>query len=189
MQKRFFPSDHEIILENRLHSVTPRGAEAQTHSFNEVFFPPAPELWDKLQAQWKSVMNSCKLATQGDARCLYPGVPEGFVSWWLFLSLSESAGVFICIFKYPTGAGEEGAKPESPPWQEAALAQASDAGLDPQATRGNARMDLGRGWGCLSYGAGDFRPLAGKVKGSFPCVLGRGLVGSIPRAPVISSSL
>lgn len=84
------------------------------------------------------MINSCRLeSTQGDARCLYPGTPKGFVSWWLFLSLSGSAGVFICIFKNLLGAGEEGAKPESPPWKEAALAQASDAGLDPQETRGN----------------------------------------------------
>lgn len=108
------------------------------------------------------------MATQGDAHCLYLGAPEGVVSWWLFLSLSEIAGVFICILKHLLGAGEERAKPVSPPWQEAAPAQASDAGLDPQETRGSAKVDLGRGWGCLSHGPGGFRPLAGKVKGSFP---------------------
>lgn len=71
------------------------------------------------------------------------------MSWWLFLSLSESAGAFICILKYLLGAGEERARPESPPWQEAAFAQASDAGLDPQATRGNGWIINGwiiNGW-------------------------------------------
>lgn len=88
---------------------------------------------------------------QGKTRCFYLGSARGarcgFGSWWLFLSLSESAGVFIYIFKYLVGSGEEGAKPETPPGQAAALAQAADAGLDPQAPRGNAETDLGIGWG------------------------------------------
>lgn len=101
------------------------------------------------------MINFCNLATQGDARCLYPGSTRGagpgFASWGLFPSLSESAGVFIYVFKHVIGSGEEGAKPETPPWQAAALAQAADAGLDPQAPRGNTEMYLGRGWGFPSW--------------------------------------
>lgn len=148
MQKLFSPLDHEIILENQLKAVTPQGAEAQIHCFNEVFFLLLPQSCGINCKLSENLRRICKLATQGDAHCFYLGAPEGFVSWWLFLSLSESsqsAGVFICIFKHLLGAGEERAKPASPPWQEAAPAQASDAGLDPQATRGSAKVDLGRG--------------------------------------------
>lgn len=92
---------------------------------------------------------------QGKTRCFYLGSARGarcgFASWWLFLSLSESAGVFIYVFKYLVGSGEEEAKPGTPPGQAAALAQAADAGLDPQAPRGNAETDLGIGWGFPSW--------------------------------------
>lgn len=77
------------------------------------------------------------------------GNPRGQAWLWelVAVSLSESTGIFIYVYEHPVGSGGEGAKPGTPPWQAAALAQAADAGLDPQAPRGNTVMDLGRGWG------------------------------------------
>lgn len=47
------------------------------------------------------------------------GEPQGPVWAWELVAvpfLRESAGVFIDIFKYLIGSGEEEAKPETPAW-------------------------------------------------------------------------
>lgn len=128
------------------------------------------------------------------------GNPRGQAWLWelVAVSLSESTGIFIYVYEHPVGSGGEGAKPGTPPWQAAALAQAADAGLDPQAPRGNTVMDLGRGWASplrrgsvhpqgLFHGPRGLKPLTRKTKLSFSGSLGKDKVVNTSRTPTIGN--